>query len=145
MTKVFVLIMTALALTLTGIAPAESADIFSVRCANNQDFVTSLYRSILVREPDAGGHRHWVAKLGEGSSREWVIEQFYNSAEYRKSGKDNRAYVTDLYHGVLGREPEAAGLNYWIAELHRGVSRNEVLRRFFDSQEYRGIVAGCRY
>ena len=102
------------------------------------EFVTSLYRAILDREPDAGGLANWVNSL-RGQSREWVITQFFSSREYLSKGKTDREFVRDLYQGVLGREPDAGGWNQWVNSLRRGMSRQNCLNGFFQSAEYNAI------
>ncbi len=48
------------------------------------------------------------------------------------------AYVTGLYHAILQRDPDPIGLAGWTDALRRGVSRDRVVRGFFDSVEHRG-------
>ncbi|HBT68111.1 MAG TPA: hypothetical protein DEB63_07510, partial [Agrobacterium sp.] len=38
----------------------------------------------------------------------------------RFSGLSDKAAVSLLYHSILGRAPDAAGLAYWLAELQAG-------------------------
>lgn len=109
------------------------------RCADDHRFVTSLYRSILNREPDSGGHDHWVRSLRGDMNREQVITSFFNSAEYQGFGRSNRDYVSDLYHGILGREPDNEGYDYWVGALDGGKSRDQVLWGFIGSQEYKKL------
>ncbi len=113
------------------------------RCVDDNQFVTSLYRSILKREPDSGGHNYWVTGLRGDMTREQVISRFFGSPEYQGSGRSNRDYARDLYHGVLGREPDSSGLSYWIGALDGGKSRDQVLWGFLGSQEYKKLMR-CR-
>ncbi|MDE7367845.1 MAG: DUF4214 domain-containing protein, partial [Lachnospiraceae bacterium] len=46
-----------------------------------------------------------------------------------------------LYRTFMGRECDQAGLNYWLGELNRGCSRENVLRRFAGCKEFRDIMA----
>ncbi len=121
-----------------------AADFFAQPCAADTDFATSLYRSILQREPDAGGRRDWVNFMGNGGTREEVIRRFFTSSEYQGFRRSNRDYATDLYLGVLGREPDREGHVNWKQYLESGMARGEVLERFFQSPEYRGIKGSCR-
>jgi hypothetical protein len=122
----------------------QAADFFVQPCANDTDFATSLYRSILQREPDAEGHRNWVNSMRGGMAREEVIRRFFSSPEYQGLRRSNRDYATDLYLSILGREPDKEGHVNWKQSLNSGMSRSEVLERFFQSPEYRGIKGGCR-
>jgi len=116
--------------------PSSQAPVTS---RSDVDFVTSLYRTILDREPDAGGLQNWVEWLRKGQSREWVITQFFSSREYQSRRKNDREFVRDLYQAVLGREPDAGGWNNWVNSLQRGMSRQDCLNRFFQSAEYNNI------
>lgn len=51
---------------------------------SDQDYVASLYRDLLGREPDAAGAAGWVAVLQGGASRESVRQAFYGSEEYKR-------------------------------------------------------------
>jgi hypothetical protein len=140
-------VMTALVagfLVFSAAGPLMAADFFAQPCAADGDFATSLYRSIMQREPDAGGHQYWVNAMRNGMAREEVIRRFFSSPEYQGFHRSNRDYATDLYLGVLGREPEREGHVNWKRSLDSGMSRGDVLERFFQSPEYRGIKGRCR-
>jgi threonine aldolase len=44
----------------------------------------------------------------------------------------NRTYV-----GMLRREPEPDGFNYWVEKVRGGVSVGDLVRLFFESSEYK--------
>lgn len=46
------------------------------------------------------------------------------------------SYVFSLYHDLLGREPDPAGLAGHLAGLRNGMSREQVKQAFLDSPEY---------
>ena len=48
---------------------------------SDEAFVTTVYRNVLDREPDASGHGHWVRML-RGESRGSVMLGFSNSTEF---------------------------------------------------------------
>lgn len=50
---------------------------------SDHDYVASLYRDLLDREPDADGLNGWVAALRDGMSREDVRQGFLGSEEYQ--------------------------------------------------------------
>jgi len=62
-----------------------------------------------------------------------------NSAEFQlKYGAlDNEGFVSLLYQNVLGRAPDAAGLNNWVTQLENGTSRAQVLLGFSESAEFK--------
>ena len=51
---------------------------------SDQDYVASLYRDLLGRDPDAGGLNGWVAALRDGMSRDEVRQGFLRSEEYQR-------------------------------------------------------------
>lgn len=49
----------------------------------NSEYVTWLYRSLLRREPDAGGFATWVGHLNSTGDYSHVVGGFVNASEYR--------------------------------------------------------------
>lgn len=70
-------------------------------------WIRALYRALLLREPDAGGLRNWVAALRAGYTRTQVAIGFYQSAE------SLGLRVRTLYEKLLGRGPDPSGLRTW--------------------------------
>ena len=50
---------------------------------NNTEYVRDLYQGVLGRQPDPGELSHWVNRLNSGNSRQFVLNGFINSKEYR--------------------------------------------------------------
>ncbi len=48
----------------------------------NEQFITSLYRLIFDRAPDADGLKSWLANINAGMAKEEVINYFTSSAEF---------------------------------------------------------------
>jgi len=48
----------------------------------------------------------------------------------------NQLYITQLYHTLLGRSPDAGGLAYFTNEMNQGMSRAEIVMQIEESQEY---------
>ena len=44
-----------------------------------------------------------------------------------------------LYRTFFDREYDDAGLNYWLGMMKKGMSRNEVLQQFNNSDEFKQI------
>lgn len=52
-----------------------------------------------------------------------------------------RAFVRRLYQGLLGREPDATGLDHWASQLAGGKqSRAAMVETFIESAEYQGTM-----
>lgn len=112
-------------------------------CAANRPFVTSLYQSILDRQPDASGLNYWTGRLNSGQTKKWLITQIFKSREYTGFGKSNREFVRDAYQAVLGRQPEPAGHSSWIRNLKNNMSRDTMIGHFLNSTEYKLKMARC--
>ena len=106
--------------------------------------VFRLYGAALGRRPDPIGFGEWVQETEAGASDlEAVAAGFVGSAEFaaRFGAPDNAGFVTLLYANVLGRAPDAAGLNYWTNAMATGTSRAGALLGFSESAEYKQRTA----
>jgi hypothetical protein len=106
-----------------------------------------LYRAALHRAPDPAGLAGWTAQLDNGASEAQVAQGFVNSAEFQSifTSPDNTGFVTQLYQNVLGRAPDPAGLQSWLADLNGGAPRANVLIGFSDSLENRLLTASATH
>ena len=75
--------------------------------------------------------------------REKLICAFFDSAEYQDLKKDNRSFVLDLFHGILGREPEDSELNSKIAALVENNDSSMMAWGMIGSQEYKKKMKKC--
>jgi hypothetical protein len=72
--------------------------------------------------------------VGEGFQGE--AKFFFNCAEYIALNKTDSAFVTDVYAAFLQRAPDQAGLDFWLAQLSAGLTRNMVITQFAYSPEF---------
>jgi hypothetical protein len=86
-------------------------------------FVTDLYRTFLLREPDGPGHGYWLDLLARGLPGDAVMASFMFSSEFQAlmasifgsgSARAEVDMVMDFYRGLLGRLPETDGFNHWL-------------------------------
>ena len=127
-------------------------------------FVTTLYRDVLGRAPDAAGLAAWVGLMDVGMPPAAVFAGFEFSAEHaalirlgdappvtaayafadaiREAQRD--AAVATLYRDVLGREPDAPGFAFWSAALARGRSILAVAAALVDSPEASSLALAGR-
>ena len=108
--------------------------------------VWRLYQATLGRDPDAAGHLGWTARLVEGAdSLTDVASSLVASAEFTArygAVSDTADFVALLYDNVLGRAPDAAGLNGWVDRLdNQGWSQGSVVAILSDSGENRSRTA----
>ena len=99
--------------------------------------VNDIYGTALGRAPDDEGRRYWVDQLRNGMRVQDLGTYFYGSNEYYAAAGSPGAYVDLLYRELLGRDADAGGRGYWVAELQRGATPAGVAGGFYASQESR--------
>jgi hypothetical protein len=96
---------------------------------SNPNFVTSLYRNILGRQPDSG-LSFWTTQLAAGATRSSVAAAFANPV------LTSPAVVDAFYVAFLHREPDAPGLAYFLNYLEQGGTMDAAAAAILGSQEY---------
>lgn len=118
------------------IAETENA-MLSVKPGSIEDFVTRLYRTLLLREPDPIGLAEWSEVLrSKKETGADIVAGFVFSKEFAGNAYSDEKYIEVLYNAVLGRQSDAAGLADWCGELQEGLSRTYVCAGFVGSQEF---------
>jgi len=105
----------------------------------DEAFITSLYKALLNRSPDAAGKSSWLNMLKTGVSRTYVLKAFCTTAEFQKicsscgislgsistteardQNKDITFFILNTYKNCLGRTPGGNELNQWAKQLNSG-------------------------
>lgn len=97
-----------------------------------------IYQAAFDRDPDIAGLSYWIKSMDGGESLLEVATGFLNSVEFAAvygSDASNETFIAKLYENILGREGEAAGLDYWEQQLTSGWNRAQVLASFSESGE----------
>jgi hypothetical protein len=103
------------------------------------NIVTATYQRYLGRTPEAAGLDAWVQLLQNGLTDERLEAGFIGSPEYiRNHGGTGEAWVKGMYHDLLGRAPDAAGLNAWLDQLQHGADPAAIALGFAASAEREG-------
>ncbi|MFA8387619.1 MAG: fasciclin domain-containing protein [Pelagibaca sp.] len=93
--------------------------------------LTELYVAYFDRAPDAGGLLFWGTSLANGVSLPEIAALFFEQPETQEKmpdGLSSEAFVTRAYNNFLERDPDAAGLEFWVGTLEAGtVSRSEFM------------------
>lgn len=98
--------------------------------------IIALYLTAFGRTPDAAGLQYWVAAERGGMSLDTIADSFVRSAEFSSTnGASDADFIATLYQNALGRSADAAGTDYWTAQLASGMTRTEVLSSITASQE----------
>jgi hypothetical protein len=88
-----------------------------------RNYVQKAYVAYYGRPADPGGLDYWATRMdAEGGSLNAIIGAFGYSDEFnrRYGGLTNTQLVTLIYQQALGRDPDPAGLNWYVAELVAG-------------------------
>lgn len=104
------------------------------------DTIQSLYIAYFQRPADPAGLLYWAGRYSEGTELSQIIAAFSFSQEaqrlYGIEANDPASVITKAYQGLFNREPEAAGLTFYIDLIASGQSSLEsVMMR---------IVSGAR-
>jgi serralysin len=108
-----------------------------------------LYSATYGREPDAAGMGYWIQRMDSGTIIQQVSREFMLGGEgkgqpefvqmYGANSTDS-TFLTQLYHNILGRDPDAGGYQYWMDVMNnytadKTILRGQMLIDFSDSPE----------
>lgn len=101
----------------------------------------SLFRAVLGRDPDA----EWIAASAQEIRHDRTRDQIRSllgSPEFsqRRQSRAAEDLLRDFYQGLLGREPDAAGVRRYLGDMRDG-DFEEVIRDILDSREFRERLA----
>lgn len=106
--------------------------------AANRGPVSRLYIAYFKRLPETAGINYWIGRMNGGMSINQVSAEFAKSQEFRTlygTSTTNSQFVTLVYQNVLGRSPDAAGLQFWVDKMADGMTRGRVMTNFSESAE----------
>lgn len=101
----------------------------------------SLFRSVLARDPDD----QWIAAASEQVRRNQTTDQIRSllrSPEFnqRRQTVSPNGLLRDIYQGLLGRDPDPAGVRRYLDNVQRG-EFEDVIREILDSREFRERIS----
>lgn len=102
--------------------------------------IVRLYVALLRRVPDEAGFRFWISEREGGRSLASVASSFQASSEFLDSNANltNTDFVTLLYNNVLERQPDQAGIDFWVGQLDsEAQSTDQVVLAFTESPEFK--------
>ncbi|MFW2381565.1 MAG: ELWxxDGT repeat protein [Acidimicrobiales bacterium] len=91
--------------------------------------ILRLYPAFFGREADLSGAKYWIIDVHDtaGASLDQITTYFANDEQpeflrrYEDiATDDHRAYLSRIYHNMLGRSPDSAGFSYWLAFMASG-------------------------
>jgi len=108
---------------------------------DNKLLLSELYTAYFGRAPDADGLAYWENEMQtdhmdyDAIAKNWSNEQPEFIATYG-TNVSHADFVTQVYKNVLGRTPDAAGLDYWVSDMENGILDT--------SQMVQAVVAGAK-
>jgi len=105
-----------------------------------------IYKAAFDRTPDMGGLGFWIAQMDKGMDVVEVAARFIDSPEFRQTYGTNVSdtkFLTSVYNNVLDRDPDTAGLAWWVNEMKTNPAKTwqKVLADFSESPENQTNVA----
>ena len=79
---------------------------------DNEGFLVQIYQNLFDRDPDAGGLEYWKRRLDGGAKRGWVMRQFCESSEYKRT-TDAQVKVIQLHVAMLKKMASADENKRW--------------------------------
>ena len=104
-------------------------------------FVNRNYLYALERKGEASGLNYWCEQIiNRKQTPKQCAQSFVFSKECVNRNLNNREFVEMLYRLYMGREADQGGLNYWLGQMNKGMSRQKVANNFANSKEFKNIV-----
>ena len=112
----------------------------TIASKNATAFATRLYTECLGREPEEGGLKFWSLGLTNleltGSA---AAHEFFFCKEFNDHNFDNKELITRMYRTFMGREPDDAGMTFWLDSMSKGMTKQQVFDSFVKSPEFTQI------
>lgn len=105
-------------------------------------FVNRLYKLTLDREDDGSGINYWVDILVKKTQTPQVVAHgFVFSPEFKNKNLSDEEFVRIMYRAMMNREGEDAGVNYYLENMKKDMTREKVFGGFANSPEFKSIIA----
>lgn len=145
-----------------------NTDLFTL---SDEEFLQNAYRLVFRREIDPGGKSHFLGQLKDGATRILVLSLLRFSSEGNETAAmfpqldaelaiasgakaiaatfdelaelNGRAFVRAAYLSLLGREPDASGMESCVSLMNGGAAKVELLTELQRSVEGRSRKANA--
>jgi len=108
---------------------------------NIESFIERFYNYSLARQSDNSGLDYWKKSLKSKEKNGVEIGIFFFlSPEYQQRALSDSQMVESLYLTFLNREPDSAGLNYWVERMQNSLSKKDLIGGFAYSSEFSNIA-----
>ncbi|MBO7452956.1 MAG: DUF4214 domain-containing protein [Clostridiales bacterium] len=105
-------------------------------------FVDRVYYAALDRYSDRSGQQFWAEGLANGNlSGVSLVSSFVQSKEFNEKYIYADEYLTRLYNVFMLREPDKAGMDYWLAQVEAGMSKDALFANFAKAPEFSDLCS----
>jgi hypothetical protein len=116
---------------------------FMNRHMDDDDFLRICYQVFMDRDPDPSGFAAFRSDLRTGLlTRDNILDIFMDSEEFAAHASflppltPMQDFMTNLYVRILGRGPDSAGMQAWIAQLQQMHQALPIIQAFLASPEF---------
>ncbi len=123
----------------------KSSEEYSLVAYDQKDklssFIQRIYIYTLDRLADPSGLNYWLNSLlsGEKSASD-IVKNFFHSEEFLSKNLSDEEFVITVYRAVMGRDGDEGGINFWSEKLKEGLSRDELIEKFLNSEEFKNLA-----
>lgn len=119
---------------------------------SEDELVDGIYRALLGRDADPDGRGSFKEMLAGDGDLEVMIRNILTSPEYIERTTrgladleaSNTRLANVVYQAVLGRDPDAVGLESFLGAMRMGLDLRELIANLIKSEEFhRRIHSGC--
>jgi len=110
--------------------------------------IQGIYIALLGRPADPAGLAFWEAETKGGADTSDMIARLTGTDEYQAlyEGKESPEIITAIYLNLFGREPDAAGLAYFVDRLAAGtLTLDKIAVAIFDGAAAHPASADLAY
>jgi hypothetical protein len=116
-------------------------EVLAVDPAAVSAFVTRLYQTVLLREPDPDGLAAHIQNIQQFGTVIPTVLAFFHSQEFLSQPLSDAEFLDRLYHTFLNRAPDPPGLAAFLGLLASGCrTRDTLLADLTFSPEFRALL-----
>lgn len=109
---------------------AGSGELFQLAGGTEAAWVQAVYQRLLGRSASADEVSYWTRQISGVTTQATVAQEIAHSQE------NNALLIKQDYFHYLGRQPDDAGLAYWLRQFAAGETNEDVIAGFTGSAEY---------
>jgi len=109
---------------------------------DSRKLVNDLFKCMFGRDATADELALRAKQVDNGGNMSAFMKDFFASAEFQN--KSSAEKITALYRTILGREPDAKGLQGWVDTYEKGASLADIAKAFTNCSEFQNKSANWK-